>query len=161
MIRDSFINGITSNYIRQRLLENAELTLDSAYEIARTSYTAQKNSELYMQQSHQVILTNVAAISTDEQANLSINPDHESLAAVKSKTPKNRSCYFCVGFLHAYHALALPATLFVTIALNEDILLKYANLQRKLQLLVLFISLHSVPLQLLAPRVLDMLQFQS
>ena len=30
MIRDSFINGITSNYIRQRL-ENAELSLDRAY----------------------------------------------------------------------------------------------------------------------------------
>eukprot|EP00795_Rhopilema_esculentum_P001722 gene1722-16205_t len=45
MIRDSFINGLTSNYIRQRLLENFELSLDRAYEIARTLHTAQKNSD--------------------------------------------------------------------------------------------------------------------
>ena len=104
MIRDSFINGITSNYIRQRLLDNAELTLDSAYEIARTLFTDQKNPELYMLQSHQVIPTNVVATSTDEQANLSINADHESLAAVKSKTPRKKSCYFYGGFLHANRA---------------------------------------------------------
>ena len=61
MIRDSFINGLTSSYIRQRLLENSELSLDRAYEIAHTLHTAQKNSELYIQQSPQVIPSNVAA----------------------------------------------------------------------------------------------------
>ena len=75
-----------------------------AYEIARTLFTAQKNPELYMLQSHQVIPTNVVATSTDEQANLSINADHESLAAVKSKTPRKKSCYFYGGFLHANRA---------------------------------------------------------
>ena len=35
MIRDSFHNGITSNYIQQRLLENAELTIVQL--IARTN----------------------------------------------------------------------------------------------------------------------------
>ena len=36
MIGDSFINGISSIYIRQRLLENAESSLDRGYDIART-----------------------------------------------------------------------------------------------------------------------------
>ena len=43
-------------------------------------------------------------------------------------------------YMLAVH-LALPVTLFATIALNEDILLKYVNLQGRLQLLVLFVSL--------------------
>ena len=36
MIRDAFINGITSHSIRQRLLENAELSLEQGFETART-----------------------------------------------------------------------------------------------------------------------------
>ena len=104
MIRDSFINGITSNYIRQRLLENAELSLDRAYEIAQTLHTAQKNSELYLQQSHQLLPSNIAATSTKEQANHSVNQDHESLTVVKRKQHQHKvllrlwrspTCYPC------------------------------------------------------------------
>ena len=104
MIRDSFINGITSNYIRQRLLENAELSLDRACEIARTLHTAQKSSELHLQQIHQLLPTNIAATPTDEQTNPSINQDHESLSVVKRKITSKKSCYFCGGFLHANRA---------------------------------------------------------
>ena len=99
MIRDSFINGLTSNYIRQRLLENSELSLDRAYEIARTLHTAQKNSELYIQQSPRQIPSNVVAASISDQSTLHTNPDQESLAAVRKQTPAKRSCYFCGGFL--------------------------------------------------------------
>ena len=104
MIRDSFINGLTSNYIRQRLLENSELSLDRAYEIARTLHTAQKNSELYIQQSPQLTPSNVAAASTNDQSSPHINPDQESLAALRKQTPVKKSCYFCGGFLHANRA---------------------------------------------------------
>ena len=34
LTRDSYINGLSSAFIRQRLLENAELTFDRAYELA-------------------------------------------------------------------------------------------------------------------------------
>ena len=104
MIRDSFINGLTSNYIRQRLLENSELSLDRAYDIARTLHTAQKNSELYIQQSPRQIPSNVVAASISDQSTLHTNPDQESLAAVRKQTPAKRSCYFCGGFLHANRA---------------------------------------------------------
>ena len=104
MIRDSFINGLTSNYIRQRLLENSELSLDRAYEIARTLHTAQKNSELYIQQSPRQIPSNVVAASISDQSTLHTNPDQDSLAAMRKQTPAKRSCYFCGGFLHANRA---------------------------------------------------------
>ena len=42
LVRDAFINGLTSHEIRQCLLENNELTLDQAFDIAnslsRTTY---------------------------------------------------------------------------------------------------------------------------
>ena len=47
MIRDSFISGLSSNYIRQRLLENTTLSLTDAHNTALSLDTAQKNSEHY------------------------------------------------------------------------------------------------------------------
>ena len=47
MVRDAFINGITSSSIRQRLLENRELTLRDAVTQANTLELAQQNSLAY------------------------------------------------------------------------------------------------------------------
>ena len=105
MVRDSFINGLSSKYIRQRLLENSKLSLNRAYKIARTLHTAQKNSELYTQQSHQIIPTNVAAASTSDDLSQTIDTNQNSLAVIKNsnRLPK-KSCYFCGGFLHTNRA---------------------------------------------------------
>ena len=46
-IRDSFISGLRSPYIRQRLLENDTPTLEVAFTSARALEVAQKNSETY------------------------------------------------------------------------------------------------------------------
>ena len=46
-IRDAFIGGIISNEIRQRLLEDSNLTLQVAFEKARSLETAQRNAESY------------------------------------------------------------------------------------------------------------------
>ena len=46
-IRDAFIGGIFSNEIRQRLLEDSNLTLQVAFEKARSLETAQRNAESY------------------------------------------------------------------------------------------------------------------
>ena len=60
MARDSFISGLSSNYIRQCLLENITLTLDAAYAQARSLDTAQKNfKEVYAKNSQ--ISSHVAA----------------------------------------------------------------------------------------------------
>ena len=46
LIRDSFVNGISSNFIRQRLLEtNDNLSLTKAFEIADTLHRAQQQSD--------------------------------------------------------------------------------------------------------------------
>ena len=47
LIRDAFINGLSSPNIRQRLLENTTLTLDRAFTQARTLDQAQKSSHAY------------------------------------------------------------------------------------------------------------------
>ncbi|CAJ1099219.1 Hypothetical predicted protein [Octopus vulgaris] len=44
MIRDVFINGLTSNQIRQRLLENKSVDLSTAYDQARSLDVAQHSS---------------------------------------------------------------------------------------------------------------------
>ena len=162
MIRHSFINGLTSNYIRQRLLENFELSLDRAYEIARTLHTAKKNSELYIQQSPQLTPSNVAASSTNDQSSPHINPDQESLAALRKQTPVKKSPATIVeaSFMPTV-LLALPVTLFAITVQRKEILPKYANIQRNLPLSMQFISLHSVLLHPLAPLILSMLRFRS
>ena len=48
-IRDTFINLLYSKEIQQRLLENMTLTLDQAFEQARSLKMAYKNSEMYNQ----------------------------------------------------------------------------------------------------------------
>lgn len=99
MIRDSFINGLSSNYIRQSLLENAELTLDQAYQQARTLHIAQKNSEAYVLQGNQSIPANVAAATTDSE-HTPVDINQETLAAIRKQQSSKRSCYFCGGSLH-------------------------------------------------------------
>ena len=46
-IRDTFINGMNSIYIRQRLLESSTLSLEEAYQQDRTLKQAQKQSGSY------------------------------------------------------------------------------------------------------------------
>ena len=47
MVRDAFINGIISQSIRQRLLENVTLSLDTAFTQARSLELAEKSSNQY------------------------------------------------------------------------------------------------------------------
>ncbi len=46
-IRDSFITGFQSAYIRQRLLENSTLTLQDAFEQARSLDIARQHADSY------------------------------------------------------------------------------------------------------------------
>ena len=161
MKRDSFINGLTSNHIRQRFLDNSELSLDRGYEIARTLHTAQKNFELYIQRSPQLTPSNVATASTNDHSSPNINPDQESLAVARKQIPvKSPGTFVGASFMPTV-LFALYVTLFAITVKRKDILPKYANLQRKLPLLMPFISLHSVLLQPLAPLISSILQFRS
>ena len=48
-IRDAFFSGVRSNQIGQRMFENKDLDLATAYELALTLDMAQKQSDLYSQ----------------------------------------------------------------------------------------------------------------
>ncbi|XP_068229407.1 uncharacterized protein [Palaemon carinicauda] len=47
LVRDAFINGIASVFIRQRLLENKSLNLETAHSQARTLDLAQRSADAY------------------------------------------------------------------------------------------------------------------
>lgn len=63
LVRDSFINGLLSLLIRQRLLENSTLDLKTAFDQANALDLAQKNSEAYIMPSSMV-----ASVSADENS---------------------------------------------------------------------------------------------
>ena len=104
-IRDAFINGIQSKDIRQRLLENATLTKDEAFRLARSLEMAQKQSSQYLSPS-----TFAASVTIEEQ-----DPNQtEGVAAARSNRnvqppppATNEKCYFCGGDRH--HRSQCPA----------------------------------------------------
>ena len=95
LIRDSFINGIASPLIRQRLLENTQLGLRAAFDQANSLDLAQKNSEAYAMPTIPVTAA-VPSSSTDRHTEVPMLNDH-SLAATYA--PKKK-CYFCGDSIH-------------------------------------------------------------
>ena len=94
LVRDSFINGLLSPLIHQRLLENKQLDLQTAFDQANALDLAQKNSEAYKMPE----MPATAAVSyplTDEVVGAHAL-DSDSLAA----TLTSKKCYFCGDNLH-------------------------------------------------------------
>ena len=100
-IRDAFINGLSSQHIRQRLLENNNLSLEDAYQKARTLELAQKQSATYPSLSHSMV-----AAATPEEDATAPSLNSETLAAshfsTQNKSFRNNrqesnssNCYFC------------------------------------------------------------------
>ncbi|XP_066907466.1 uncharacterized protein [Halyomorpha halys] len=86
-VRDAFINGLSSNSIRQRLLENKTLTLKEALNQAQTLEMAHKQSEQY-QEKYSVSCMPSNVVSPEE--NLEIT------SPVLSAIPrKGGNCFFC------------------------------------------------------------------
>lgn len=80
-IRDSFISGLSSSQIRQRLLENTTLKLDEAKNQALSLESAQKHSEAYS--FSQGVINSIQSESKET---------HEDLISAATKVYK---CYFC------------------------------------------------------------------
>ena len=84
LVRDAFINGISSHVIRQRLLENSELTVERASQIACSLEIAQQHSEAYLQH-HDV----TAAVNVEDT-------DHDNqISAVAKMASSNKLRSFC------------------------------------------------------------------
>ena len=98
MIRDSFIAGLRSNYIRQRLLENDKLDLSTAFATARSLDVAQRNSETYNS-----MPSCAAAARPPPYSNKPPDPGSTETIAIATKPNRqynynNQSqplCYFC------------------------------------------------------------------
>ena len=87
-IRDAFISGLQSSLIRQRILENTTLDLETMFDQAGALDAAQKNSELYSAPSASSVMAAVPEPkSTREDSTASDFP--ATSAAVSSK------CFFC------------------------------------------------------------------
>ena len=84
LVRDAFINGISSHVIRQTLLENSELTVKRAFQIACSLETAQQHSEAYLQHPDDMAAVNVEDTDHDNQ-----------ISAVAKMTSSNKLCNFC------------------------------------------------------------------
>ena len=83
LVRDAFINGISSHVIRQRLLENSKLTVERAFQIACSLETAQQHSGAYLQ--HPDV---TAAVKVEDT-------DHDNqIPAVVKMTSSNKLCKF-------------------------------------------------------------------
>ena len=101
LLRDSFINGLYSSLIRQRLLENKTLSLQTAYDQANSLDLAQKNAESYSMSGGVAHAAAIACKHTVVDSELSTSVDQTQsqpppLAAVIQK----KYCYFCGNQYH-------------------------------------------------------------
>lgn len=87
-IRDAFIAGLSSPDIRQRLLENTDLSLNDALNKARTLETAENNAKSY----------NIQNMSLN--ASQTSEPSVETSAATAPSKPRQKYCWFCGGNIH-------------------------------------------------------------
>ena len=112
-IRDAFISGVRSNQIRQRMLENKDLDLATAYELALMLDMAQKQSDLYSQpdfsgvtipaqpHSQQIPISNSQHCDPQDKDSSNTIEQPVTIAAAEIK------CYFCG--LHKHARSSCPA----------------------------------------------------
>ncbi|GFW01766.1 uncharacterized protein TNCV_1232661 [Trichonephila clavipes] len=92
-IRDAFIQGLKCPRIRQRLLENTLMTLDQAFEQARTLESAEVHAASYMGSSFPV---QSAAMKTED-----FSEETVATSAASSSSSRSQKCFFCGNDLHS------------------------------------------------------------
>ena len=100
MVRDAFINGTISSSIRQRLLENCELTFRDAVTQANMLELAQQNLLAYDVPDN--LTRHVAAVTEKDQFVCK-----SQLASVQPRKFKGKKCFFCGTSFH--DRLSCPA----------------------------------------------------
>ena len=107
LVRDAFINGLSSHHIRQRLLENAELSIDQAYRSAMSLQLAQEHSSAYFSESK------LSAAVTQDRTNSSEGETEEESVKVSARL-QSKKCYFCGQSYHLRkNCPALDATCYL------------------------------------------------
>lgn len=92
-IRDAFISGLQSNAIRQRLLESTTLTLQAAFDTARSLEMAERQSQSYQ---YQPVTAPSHTASTAPSRNDVETDEYEATVAALG----NQRCYFCGNRRH-------------------------------------------------------------
>ena len=90
-ILSAFVSGLSSNFIRQRLLESDKLTLDTAFTQARTLDLAQRNAESYQQTPYPQACSVTSEEKSSDQGN--------QISAFKPNKNTGK-CWFCGGKRH-------------------------------------------------------------
>ncbi|XP_066980104.1 uncharacterized protein [Macrobrachium rosenbergii] len=117
MVRDAFINGIASAFIRQRLLENKSLDLEAGYSQAHTLDLAQRNADSY---TSYLPVPHAAALvpgqqgqPCDDQQPQSMKEEAERRSPVDSTVAaahsSKKKCYFCGNTFHITGRGSCPA----------------------------------------------------
>ena len=103
MKTDSFISGISSSIIRQRLLENRTLTFVEVYENTRALDLARISSESYSsnQASYSGRVCTINNSHFDELTSKQSDTNDQNVNAIRNRSSKQSRkfmCYFCGGF---------------------------------------------------------------
>ena len=110
-VRDAFIAGLSSTSIRQRLLENKTLSLQTAFDQARALDTAQRTSETYNSfpttasavkdsNFHQGNLPEPILSKEQEEYYFAGNKHQDSAGRYVASTLQSIKCFFCGNKLH-------------------------------------------------------------
>ena len=89
-IRDAFIDGLLSSCIRQRLLENRELDLETAFNQACSLELAQEHSQVYENQKQSQVMAVPSKESNPFKDEDSLRDDGQRVASIS-----NKRCFFC------------------------------------------------------------------
>ena len=113
-MRDSFIRGLQSSQIRQRLLQNDALELDAVFNLARSLDSAMKNSSFFQPQKEIAMISpSNMNLSYSECGKQFFESENEkdticlSTAALKNRNKLDKKCFFCGNAFHPrYKCLA-------------------------------------------------------
>ncbi|XP_045101868.1 uncharacterized protein LOC123498632 [Portunus trituberculatus] len=94
-VRDSFISGLSSSVIRQRLLEKLSLTLEEAVQQARSLELAQHNADKYASLSSSDCHSTAVAVTDPRVFN-----DNEEVTASAKTTAATKNSFYCERSLH-------------------------------------------------------------
>ncbi|XP_059841033.1 uncharacterized protein LOC132402257 isoform X1 [Hypanus sabinus] len=100
LVRDAFVTGLRSVYMRQRLLENADLTLSSAMETANALEAALHNADAVQSRDSPPVLwtpqTPPPPAPRSEFANAAASRDSTSSPTLTTAVARQKPvCYFC------------------------------------------------------------------
>ena len=94
-VRDSFISGLSSSVIRQRLLEKLSLTLEEAVQQARSLELAQLNADMYVSPSTSGCHSTAVAVIDPR-----VSKDSEEVSASAKATAATKNCFYCGSSFH-------------------------------------------------------------